>query len=65
MSTFWRQVGLNYINYSQICAKVVRRCLKPELRSAVANREETIIKTTKWDSGKVVQQTESGARLNQ
>ncbi|KAL8581013.1 hypothetical protein ACOMHN_048047 [Nucella lapillus] len=64
MSTFWRQVGLNYINYSRVCATVVRRCLKPELRTAAAAREETIIKTAKWDNGKIVQQTEPGERLS-
>ena len=47
----------SYINYSEICAKVVRRCLKPELRTLAAAREETALKTAKWEGGKVVQQS--------
>lgn len=44
----------SYINFSQICAQVVRRCLKPDLRTQAVVRDETIIKTTKWENGKIV-----------
>ncbi|CAG5082016.1 Similar to ATP5F1EP2: ATP synthase subunit epsilon-like protein [Cotesia congregata] len=37
----WRQAGLNYINYSQIAAKLVRQALKSEFRIAAAKRDDT------------------------
>ncbi|XP_069808095.1 ATP synthase subunit epsilon, mitochondrial [Dendropsophus ebraccatus] len=33
MVAYWRQAGLNYIRYSQICAKAVRAALKPQFRA--------------------------------
>ena len=46
----------SYIKYSEVCAKVVRNCLKPELRAdALKSRgDPTIIKATKWEGGKPV-----------
>ena len=44
----------SYIKYSEICAKVVRDCLKPEIKADVfkSRGEPTIIKATKWEGGK-------------
>ncbi|KAL5011435.1 hypothetical protein ScPMuIL_009986 [Solemya velum] len=56
MSTFWRQVGLNYVQYSSVCAQVVRRCLKPELRVDALKREETHVKAIQWEGGKAVKE---------
>ena len=46
--------SFSYVKYSEICAKVVRDCLKPELKlDAIKSRgEPTIIKATKWEGGK-------------
>ncbi|XP_040293712.1 ATP synthase subunit epsilon, mitochondrial [Bufo bufo] len=33
MVAYWRQAGLNYIRYSQICAKAVRAALKPQYKA--------------------------------
>ncbi|XP_075384481.1 ATP synthase F(1) complex subunit epsilon, mitochondrial [Tenrec ecaudatus] len=38
MVAYWRQAGLSYIRYSQICAKAVRDALKAEFK---ANAEKT------------------------
>lgn len=38
MVAYWRQAGLSYIRYSQICAKAVRDALKTEFK---ANAEKT------------------------
>nr|XP_006991418.1 ATP synthase subunit epsilon, mitochondrial-like [Peromyscus maniculatus bairdii] len=35
---YWRQAGLSYIRFSQICAKAVRDALKTEFK---ANAEKT------------------------
>ena len=48
----WRAAGLNYINYSNIAARMVRKALKPALRADAARREESHIKMTKWKDGK-------------
>ncbi|XP_015124856.1 protein stunted isoform X2 [Diachasma alloeum] len=53
----WRQAGLNYINYSQIAAKLVRQALKAEFRAAAAKREESSVKFTSWKDGKPIKAT--------
>ncbi|XP_043258675.1 protein stunted-like isoform X1 [Colletes gigas] len=50
----WRQAGLNYINYSQIAARLVRQALKPELRPEALKRDEANVRFTKWENGKPV-----------
>ena len=52
MSSFWRNAGLNYIQFSNVCATVVRRCLKPEFKADAEKRGESLIKVTKWMEGK-------------
>merc|ERR1712142_924427 len=54
MTAFWRAAGLNYIQYSNVAAKVVRRCLKPDLKVDAGKREVVSIKFTKWEDGKAV-----------
>ncbi|XP_063621299.1 protein stunted isoform X2 [Cydia splendana] len=48
----WRAAGLNYINYSNIAAKVLRRALKPEFRAEAFKRDESHIRITPWANGK-------------
>merc|ERR1712088_235937 len=50
--TFWRQAGLNYIQYSQIAARVVRKSLKPEPKALADKRGDGGIKMKKWIGGK-------------
>ncbi|XP_011697980.1 PREDICTED: ATP synthase subunit epsilon, mitochondrial-like isoform X1 [Wasmannia auropunctata] len=50
----WRQAGLNYINYSQIAARLVRQALKADLRAEAAKRDEVNVKFTQWKDGKAV-----------
>jgi len=52
--TFWRAAGLNYINYSSIAARVVRKALKPELRVDAIKRAESAVKITPWKDGKPI-----------
>nr|ACO12892.1 ATP synthase subunit epsilon, mitochondrial [Lepeophtheirus salmonis]ADD38499.1 ATP synthase subunit epsilon, mitochondrial [Lepeophtheirus salmonis] len=51
---FWRAAGLNYIQYSNVAARVVRKALKPQLQVDARKREVVSIKFTKWESGKAV-----------
>ncbi|XP_017880128.1 protein stunted-like isoform X1 [Ceratina calcarata] len=48
----WRQAGLNYINYSQIAARVVRQALKADLRTEAGKRDEVSVKITQWKDGR-------------
>ncbi|XP_066156825.1 protein stunted isoform X1 [Euwallacea fornicatus] len=54
----WRAAGLNYINYSNIAAKVLRQALKADLRADAAKRNDSHIKVTKWQDGKPIKTTE-------
>lgn len=42
----------SYVNYSNIAAKLVRRCLKGEARTEAAKRDESFMKFTPWKDGK-------------
>ncbi|XP_023014892.1 ATP synthase subunit epsilon stunted isoform X1 [Leptinotarsa decemlineata] len=53
----WRQAGLNYINYSNIAAKLLRQALKPELRADAMKRADTHLKVTKWENGKPIKES--------
>lgn len=48
----WRQAGLNYINFSNIAAKVLRQSLKPDLQAQAAKRGDSLIRITPWANGK-------------
>ncbi|CAK9820537.1 Protein stunted [Anthophora plagiata] len=50
----WRQAGLNYINYSQIAARVVRKALKPDFKTEAMKRDEVNVKFTQWKDGKPI-----------
>lgn len=59
--TYWRQAGLNYIQFSSIAARIVRRVLKPEKQAEALKREESIIKVTRWKDGKPLAKAENAA----
>ncbi|XP_037816583.1 protein stunted-like [Lucilia sericata] len=64
MTNYWREVGLNYIQYSNICAKVVRQALRADLRADAVKRDVSHVKFTQWKDGKPVakQEAESGVK---
>lgn len=53
----WRELGLTYVHFSNVAARVLRNSLKPELRADAAKRAEAHIKFTKWADGKRVEAT--------
>ncbi|KAL0279857.1 UNVERIFIED_CONTAM: hypothetical protein PYX00_001328 [Menopon gallinae] len=50
--TAWRAAGINYIQYSNIAARMLRRALKQEKRTEALRREESHVKFTHWKDGK-------------
>jgi F-type H+-transporting ATPase subunit epsilon len=52
VSQWWRNAGFSYLNYSSICAKYLRRALKPEFRQIALKDEHSIIKCQAWEGGK-------------
>ena len=44
----------SYVQYSNVAAKMVRRCLKPDLKTEAAKRDVVSVKFTKWEGGKPV-----------
>ncbi|KAJ6638104.1 Protein stunted [Pseudolycoriella hygida] len=48
----WRELGLTYINYSNVAARVLRGALKPDLQADAAKRAGSNVKFTKWTDGK-------------
>ncbi|KAF3778144.1 ATP synthase subunit epsilon [Nymphaea thermarum] len=49
---FWRAAGMTYITYSNICASLLRGCLKEPYRSEVLSREKVHFSVSKWVEGK-------------
>ncbi|KAK1276678.1 hypothetical protein QJS04_geneDACA003951 [Acorus gramineus] len=49
---FWRAAGMTYISYSNICASLVRGCLKEPHKTEALAREKVHFSFTQWKSGK-------------
>ncbi|XP_010461998.1 PREDICTED: ATP synthase subunit epsilon, mitochondrial-like [Camelina sativa] len=49
---FWRAAGMTYITYSNICANLVRNCLKEPHRAESLAREKVHFSLSKWADGK-------------
>ncbi|CAN8268877.1 unnamed protein product [Cochlearia groenlandica] len=49
---FWRAAGMTYITYSNICANLVRNCLKEPFKGEAIHRENVHFFLTKWSDGK-------------
>ena len=41
----------SYLQYSGICARLLRQALKPEYRASALKREESLMKVQKWKDG--------------
>ncbi|KAL5706414.1 hypothetical protein ACHQM5_024584 [Ranunculus cassubicifolius] len=48
---FWRSAGMTYISYSNICASLVRTCLKEPFKTEAINREKVHYSVSKWTDG--------------
>ncbi|KAL7257861.1 hypothetical protein ACSBR1_004053 [Camellia fascicularis] len=49
---FWRAAGMTYITYTNICANMVRNCLKEPYKSEALAREKVHFSVAKWVDGK-------------
>ncbi|CAN6573817.1 unnamed protein product [Malus baccata var. baccata] len=49
---FWRAAGMTYITYSNICANLVRNCLKEPYKTEAISRERVHFAVSKWAEGK-------------
>ncbi|KAM3351415.1 hypothetical protein ACQJBY_023410 [Aegilops geniculata] len=45
---FWRAAGMTYIGYSNVCAALVRSCLKEPFKTEVSSREKVHFSLSKW-----------------
>ncbi|KAH0898976.1 hypothetical protein HID58_048544, partial [Brassica napus] len=48
---FWRAAGMTYIRYSNICANIVRNCLKEPFKAESMSREKVHFSLSKWADG--------------
>ncbi|CAG9855785.1 unnamed protein product [Phyllotreta striolata] len=53
----WRAAGLNYINYSNIAAKLLRQAVKSDIRADAMKRSDAHLKVTKWQDGKPIKES--------
>lgn len=49
----------SYLEYSSICARLLRRALKPETRAEALKCEESAMKLTRWEQGKPAEASKS------
>ncbi|XP_066442516.1 ATP synthase subunit epsilon, mitochondrial [Eleutherodactylus coqui] len=47
MVAYWRQAGLSYIRYSQICAQAVRAAMKPQFKAEADKLSAANVKIVK------------------
>nr|BAB13535.1 hym-323 [Hydra vulgaris] len=52
MVAYWRQAGLNYLQFSRIASNTLRKCLKPEYQTETIMKPSSGLKLTKWVQGK-------------
>lgn len=43
----------SYIQYSAVCARTLRRCLKSSAAKEALKREESFVRVNKWQGGKL------------
>ena len=48
---FWRVVGMTYISDLNICANLVKNCLKEPFKSEALTHEKVHFSISKWDNG--------------
>ncbi len=46
-------IYFSYIQYSAVCARTLRRCLKSSIAKEAMKREESFVRVSKWQSGKL------------
>ena len=51
MST-WKNVGMTYLKFADLCATHVRNCLKEPAKSKAANMSNMHARVTLWENGK-------------
>ncbi|KAJ8773552.1 hypothetical protein K2173_005798 [Erythroxylum novogranatense] len=56
---FWRAAGMTYITYSNICANLVRQCLKEPYKTEALSREKVHFSVSKWIDGRPQKPIES------
>ncbi|KAL5160194.1 ATP synthase subunit epsilon, mitochondrial [Glycine soja] len=49
---FWRAAGMTYITYSNICANLLRNCLKEPYKAESLSREKVHFALSKWVDAK-------------
>lgn len=47
------KANFSYIQYSAVCARTLRRCLKPNAAKEAMKREESYVRVSKWQGGKL------------
>ncbi|CAA0829549.1 ATP synthase subunit epsilon- mitochondrial [Striga hermonthica] len=54
---FWRAAGMTYITYSNLCANLVRQCLKEPYKSEALAREKVHYAISEWADGRPLKPT--------
>ncbi|VDN34341.1 unnamed protein product [Gongylonema pulchrum] len=54
----WRQLGINYVKYSQIAASATRKCVKKGAKKEVEKPARATVTITPWENGKPVKKDE-------
>jgi len=53
----------SYIQYSAVCARALRRCLKSSVSKEAMKREESFVRVSKWQDGKLSDQVYPASKL--
>jgi hypothetical protein len=56
-------IFFSYIQYSAVCARTLRRCLKSSAAKEAMKREESYVRVSKWQGGKLSEQVYPASEL--
>lgn len=56
-SAYWRVAGLSYLQYSNLCATMLRDALKEPMKEVAKGREIVFFKNIMYEKGRPVKQS--------
>jgi len=52
MAQYWREAGMSFLRYGNLCAEYTRKVLKESARLKLATRNPYVMVKSEWEAGK-------------
>jgi len=57
MVQYWRTANYTYLKYANVCARILRNCLKPEYKQKAIERDTVQFNMSEWKNGRAQRPT--------